>query len=116
MLNEIEAEGPETLSAVTATSGPPGSSAAIAAAGSAPASSIRASARSGIRREGGEMSIDKKTRAEDLRLYYAEKWRIGTIAGQLGVHHNTVDRFSRTQASLGNTGGAGARRSIPSCP
>ena len=38
------------------------------------------------------MSIDKKTRAEVLRLYYAEKWRIGTIAGQLGVHHNTVDR------------------------
>ena len=26
------------------------------------------------------MSIDKKTRAEILRLYYAEKWRIGTKA------------------------------------
>ena len=38
------------------------------------------------------MAIDDKTRAEILRLYYAEKWKIGTIARQLGVHHSTVDR------------------------
>ena len=38
------------------------------------------------------MTIDKKARAETLRLYHAEKWRIGTIAGQLGVHHTTVER------------------------
>ena len=38
------------------------------------------------------MTIDKETRAEILRLYYAEKWKIGTIARQLGVHHITVDR------------------------
>ena len=43
---------------------PPGCSAAIAAAGSAPARSIRACAR----RERGEMAIDKQTRAEILRL------------------------------------------------
>jgi transposase len=30
--------------------------------------------------------------AEILRLYHAEKWRVGTIACQLGVHHNTVRR------------------------
>jgi transposase len=28
--------------------------------------------------------------AEIRRLYYAEHWRIGTIATQLGVHHETV--------------------------
>ena len=28
--------------------------------------------------------------AEIRRLYYAEHWRIGTIAAQLGVHHETV--------------------------
>ena len=30
--------------------------------------------------------------AEILRLYHAEKWRVGTLAHQLGVHHNTVRR------------------------
>jgi transposase len=30
--------------------------------------------------------------AEILRLYHAEKWRVGTLARQLGVHHNTVRR------------------------
>lgn len=28
--------------------------------------------------------------AEIRRLYYAEHWRVGTIAAQLGVHHETV--------------------------
>ncbi|HET9954838.1 MAG TPA: IS21 family transposase [Polyangiaceae bacterium] len=36
--------------------------------------------------------IDKATEANILRLYYAEKWRIGTIATQLHVHHTTVQR------------------------
>jgi transposase len=31
-------------------------------------------------------------RAEIRRLYYAEHWRIGTIADALGVHHDTVRR------------------------
>jgi transposase len=30
--------------------------------------------------------------AEILRLYHAEKWPIGTLAAQLGVHHTTVRR------------------------
>ena len=38
------------------------------------------------------MAIDKKTRAEILRLYCAEMWKAGTIARQLGIHHNTVSR------------------------
>ena len=33
-----------------------------------------------------------KLEAEILRLYHAEKWRIGTIARQLGVHHSVVRR------------------------
>lgn len=36
--------------------------------------------------------IDKATEAEILRLFHAEKWRIGTIAVQVGVHHTTVQR------------------------
>ena len=36
--------------------------------------------------------ISKEREAEILRLYHAEKWRVGTIAAQLGVHHTTVRR------------------------
>ena len=36
--------------------------------------------------------IAPETEAEILRLYHAEKWRIGTIATQLGIHHCTVRR------------------------
>ena len=38
------------------------------------------------------MTIDRETRTEILRLYHAEKWKIGTIARQLGVHHSTIRR------------------------
>jgi transposase len=38
------------------------------------------------------MSINAELKAEILRLYHAEKWRIGSIAAQLHVHHNTVRR------------------------
>ena len=31
--------------------------------------------------------IPKETEAEILRLFHAEKWRIGTIAEQFGLHH-----------------------------
>ncbi|MCY3982070.1 MAG: hypothetical protein OXF51_10005 [Alphaproteobacteria bacterium] len=33
------------------------------------------------------MAIDKQTRAEILRLYFAEKWKIGTIARQRSPQH-----------------------------
>jgi transposase len=36
--------------------------------------------------------ISRERAAEILRLYHAEKWRVGTLARQLGVHHNTVRR------------------------
>ena len=38
------------------------------------------------------MTMDKETSTEILRLYHAEKWKIGTIARQLGVHHSAVRR------------------------
>ena len=47
--------------------------------------------------------IPPETIAEIHRLFYAEHWKIGTIAAQLGVHHETVtraletDRFNRTR-------------------
>jgi len=36
--------------------------------------------------------IPKDTEAEIVRLYHGEKWPVGTIASQLGVHHTTVQR------------------------
>jgi len=36
--------------------------------------------------------IPKDREAEILRLYHAERWRVGTIARQLGLHHTTVQR------------------------
>src|SRR5262245_54756262 len=36
--------------------------------------------------------IPKEKEAEILRLHHGEKWPIGTIAAQLGVHHTTVQR------------------------
>lgn len=39
--------------------------------------------------------IQAHQEAEILRLYHAEKWRIGTISTQLGVHHSTVRRVLR---------------------
>ena len=37
------------------------------------------------------MAIDNQTRAEILRLSFAKKWKLGTIARRLRVHRNTVD-------------------------
>ncbi len=36
--------------------------------------------------------IPPELAGEILRLYHAEKWRVGTVAAQLGVHHSTVRR------------------------
>lgn len=35
--------------------------------------------------------IDKELRAKIRRLFYAEHWRVGTIAAELNVHHDTVE-------------------------
>ncbi|MGH2855291.1 MAG: IS21 family transposase [Solirubrobacteraceae bacterium] len=36
--------------------------------------------------------ISREREAEILRLWHAEQWKVGTIATQLGVHHDTVRR------------------------
>ena len=47
--------------------------------------------------------ISLETRAQIRRHFYAEHWKIGTIAGELGVHPDTVrqaieaERFRSTQ-------------------
>jgi len=38
------------------------------------------------------LTISKELEAKILRYFHVEKWLVGTIASQLGVHHGTVDR------------------------
>jgi len=45
------------------------------------------------------LAISKELEAKILRYFHVEKWRVGTIAAQLGVHHGTVDRVL-SQAGL----------------
>ena len=39
------------------------------------------------------MVVSPDVEAQVLRLHHAEKWPVGTIAAQLGVHHDTVRRI-----------------------
>lgn len=43
--------------------------------------------------------IDLETVARIRQLHHAERWPVGTIAVQLGLHHETVERALREQAS-----------------
>ncbi len=45
------------------------------------------------------MTISADLEAKILRYHHVEKWRVGTIARQLGIHHATVDRVL-SQAGL----------------
>jgi transposase len=40
----------------------------------------------------GNMSISEEVKANILRYHHVEKWRVGTIARHLNVHHTTVKR------------------------
>jgi transposase len=42
--------------------------------------------------KGDIMSVKSELQAQILRHYFVEKWRVGTIARQLHVHHGTVER------------------------
>lgn len=41
--------------------------------------------------------ISTEREAEIVRLYHAEKWTVGTIAKELGVHHDVVERVLAQQ-------------------
>ena len=49
------------------------------------------------------MTIPPDLEAQILRYHHVEKWRVGTIASQLHVHHSTVTRVL-AQAGLPRTG------------
>jgi len=39
------------------------------------------------------MKVSEQQRADILRYHFVEKWRVGTIARQLGLHHSSVERI-----------------------
>jgi transposase len=47
--------------------------------------------------------IDADLRARIRRLFYAEHWKVGTIATELGLHHDTVRRAIETDRFNGYT-------------
>jgi transposase len=53
--------------------------------------------------------IDDEQRARIRRLFFAEHWKVGTIAEQLGVHHDTVRRAIGAESFKG-----GERRVVAS--
>jgi transposase len=57
------------------------------------------------------MTIPPELEAQILRYYHVEKWRTGTIARQLHVHHGTVMRVL-AQAGLPRTGSPARRSQI----
>ena len=61
----------------------------------------------GTSEEGLCVTIPAELEAKILRFHHVEKWRIGTIAKQLRVHHETVERVLGRRSA--------ARRSIPIC-
>lgn len=61
------------------------------------------------------MSMTPELEAQILRYYHVEKWRIGTIARQLHVHHGSVERILR-RAGLPRIGTARPSRIDPYLP
>ena len=58
--------------------------------------------------------LSAENRARIQRLFYAEKWKIGTIALQLSLHHSTVRRVLGAEGSKSR--GPGARLIDPHLP
>ena len=56
--------------------------------------------------------IHEEQRASMRRLFFAEHWKVGTIAAELGVHHDTVASPSRPRASSTSSTGHRPRSSI----
>lgn len=44
--------------------------------------------------------ISQEDEARILRLHHAEKWRVGTIAQQLGLHHSTIKRVIAKEGEI----------------
>ncbi|MGA8148234.1 MAG: hypothetical protein WB870_11755 [Gallionellaceae bacterium] len=51
--------------------------------------------------ESRNMTITPEQEAQVLRYHHVEKWRIGTIARQLHIHHYSVERVLRQEGLPG---------------
>ena len=55
------------------------------------------------------MAISDELRAQILRYHFVERWRVGTIASQLGVHDRT-DEYRGIKLADDNNADAAAER------
>ena len=62
------------------------------------------------------MATSRDLEAQILRYYHAEKWRIGTIASQLRVHHSVVRRVLAQAGLPATTAPPRPSRIDPSLP
>src|SRR5208337_532580 len=62
------------------------------------------------------MVIAPDIEAQILRYYHAEKWRVGTIARQLHVHHSTVRRVLARRKARKRMAGTNQPSGIKRCP
>ena len=46
--------------------------------------------------------VSPEVKAEIRRLFFAEHFRVGTIADVLGIHHDTVSRAIETERFISN--------------
>lgn len=61
------------------------------------------------------MPVTPELHAQILRYYHVERWRVGTIARQLQVHHGTVQRILR-QSGLPPSAQCGSAALTRICP
>src|SRR4051812_42391431 len=50
--------------------------------------------------------IDPQVETEIRRLFFAEHWKVGTIAGELSVHHSTIKRVINADGMVRTKGAA----------
>src|SRR5690348_16321398 len=60
--------------------------------------------------------ISSETEALILRYYHAERWKVGTIARQLGIHYSVVVRVLAKDGQTPVTGAPRARMIDPYLP
>ena len=53
---------------------------------------------------GRHRAVTEEESAKILRLHHAEQWPVGTIAAELGRHHDTIERVLATRGVRGCLG------------
>ena len=58
------------------------------------------------------MAVSNEIEAQIMRYFHVEKWKVGTIARQLGIHHSTAGRALPTGRTRAGKPATNADRSV----